>query len=122
LTPIQIPWQMAISFMTKYAFNNHVQPLYNCINATNHIFRSTNGTLLSVKMGDDSDIYRIDLIEGTVAFLHRGNLFVTGHAMVNDNIWHDAQVQKRYYDLSPNTSLPNASSPTVHTLVITIYC
>ncbi len=47
-------------------------------------------------MGDDSDVYKIDLIGGTVAFLHRGNLFVTGHATVNDNVWHDVQVMMTF--------------------------
>jgi hypothetical protein len=54
--------------------------------------RTFNATLLSVKMGDDSDVYRIDLRDGAVVFVHHESVLVSSHNLVNDNIWHDVQV------------------------------
>jgi cadherin EGF LAG seven-pass G-type receptor 1 len=70
LSPIQLPWQMSLSFRT----------------------RSLNGTLLAVKMGDDNDVYKIDIRDGVVVFVHHQSVLVSSHTMINDNIWHDAQV------------------------------
>ncbi len=71
LSPIQLPWQMSLSFRT----------------------RSLNGTLLSVKMGDDSDVYRIVIRDGIVVFVHHESVLVSSHTMTNDNLWHDVQVR-----------------------------
>ena len=70
LSPIQLPWQMSISFRT----------------------RSTNGTLLSVKMGDDIDVYKIEIRDGAIVFVHHDSILVSSHNLITDNIWHDAQV------------------------------
>ena len=74
LSPIQLPWQMGLAMRSDQ--------------------KSDNYTLLTVKMGNNGETYRIEVRQGIIYYLHGEEVLLTsGLFAVNDGIWHDVQVK-----------------------------